>query len=35
MEENILVSDSTEKPIKQHYKSLTVWKKQTDGSWKT
>jgi uncharacterized protein (TIGR02246 family) len=31
---HITVADSTGKPVTQHYKSVTVWKKQTDGSWK-
>lgn len=30
----ITVNDSTGKPITQHFKSVTVWKKQADGTWK-
>ena len=33
-EDNMTMNDSTGKPVTQHYKSVTVWKKQTDGSWK-
>ncbi len=30
----ITVNDSTGKPSTQHFRSVTVWKKQADGSWK-
>lgn len=30
----ITVNDSTGKPFTEHYKSITIWKKQTNGSWK-
>ena len=30
----IIVNDSTGKPVTSHYNSITVWKKQRDGSWK-
>ena len=30
----ITVNDSTGKPVTQHFKSVTVWKKQADGTWK-
>ena len=32
--DNLTVNDSTGNPKTQHYKSVTVWKKQADGSWK-
>jgi ketosteroid isomerase-like protein len=31
---HITANDSTGKPVTKYYKSVTVWKKQTDGSWK-
>ncbi len=30
----IMVNDSTGKPVTSHYNSISVWKKQGDGSWK-
>lgn len=30
----ITVNDSTGKPVTQNFKSVTVWKKQADGTWK-
>jgi uncharacterized protein (TIGR02246 family) len=30
----ITINDSTGKPVTQHFKSVTVWKKQADGTWK-
>lgn len=30
----ITINDSTGKPVTQHFKSVTIWKKQTDGTWK-
>ena len=30
----ITVNDSTGKPITTHFKAVTIWKKQSDGSWK-
>ncbi len=30
----IIVNNSTAKPVTSHYNSITVWKKQKDGSWK-
>ena len=32
--DDMMMNDSTGKPITQHYNSVTVWKKQADGSWK-
>ena len=32
--DDMTMNDSTGKPITQHYNSVTVWKKQADGSWK-
>lgn len=33
-DDNLTVNDSTGKPVTQHYRSITIWKKQTDGTWK-
>lgn len=30
----ITINDSTGKPVTQHFKSVTIWKKQADGTWK-
>jgi len=30
----IIINDSTGKPVTQYYKGITIWKKQQDGSWK-
>lgn len=30
----ITTNDSTGKPVTQHFKSVTIWKKQADGTWK-
>jgi ketosteroid isomerase-like protein len=30
----ITVNDSSGKSSTQHFRSVTVWKKQADGSWK-
>ena len=30
----ITTNDSTGKSVTQHFKSVTIWKKQADGSWK-
>jgi ketosteroid isomerase-like protein len=30
----ITVNDSLDKAITTHYNGVSVWKKQTDGSWK-
>jgi conserved hypothetical protein len=32
--DDMTMNDSTGNPVTQHYKSITIWKKQTDGSWK-
>jgi uncharacterized protein (TIGR02246 family) len=32
--DDLTVNDSTGNPKTQHYKSITIWKKQADGSWK-
>ena len=32
--DDMTMNDSTGKAVTQQYKSLTIWKKQTDGSWK-
>jgi uncharacterized protein (TIGR02246 family) len=35
LEQNqITMNDSTGKPITEYNKAVTIWKKQTDGSWK-
>lgn len=33
-ETQITVKDSTGQPLTQRFNAVTVWKKQTDGSWK-
>lgn len=30
----IVMNDSSGKAVTQHYNGVTVWKKQSDGSWK-
>jgi uncharacterized protein (TIGR02246 family) len=32
--DDMITNDSTGKPVTRHYKSVTIWKKQADGSWK-
>lgn len=31
---HMVMPDSTGQPVKHHFKSVTIWKKQADGTWK-